>query len=195
MIEKLAESNPTESLLTFIAALVEGHDPDLSGHQQRVAIVSRKLAERAGCTADEIVCACIGAQVHDLGKLSISNQVLNKPGRLTRAEFTLVQQHAAIGYEQIRVLDLDPRIGEIVYSHHENFDGTGYPCRLAGTAIPLLARIARITDTFDAVTMDRPYHKGVSDEEALEILSRSARCYDPDLMSEFPAVVAETRAA
>lgn len=178
-----------EGTLQFISALVDGRDPELNGHQQRVARYTTSLAERVGCGADEIELATIGAQIHDIGKLSISEHVLNKPGRLTGAEFMLVKQHAEIGFTQIQLLGLDPRIDEIVRHHHENFDGSGYPAGLKGTAIPLLARIARIVDTFDALVMDRPYHKGVSDEEALAIIDRSAHCYDPDLLPEFRAAI------
>lgn len=91
-------------------------------------------------------------------------------------------------------LDLDLRISEIVHFHHENFDGSGYPTGLAGTAIPRLARMARICDSYDALTMDRPYHQGTSREEALRILQRDSRFYDPVLLKEFCAMVSGNHA-
>ena len=88
---------------------------------------------------------------------------------------------------------MDPRIGEIVRFHHENYDGSGYPHGLAGDAIPLLARMTRIWDSFDAITMHRPYHQGVSSDQALRILERDAHCYDPDLLKQFCIMVRGNR--
>lgn len=175
--------------LDFVAALVDGRDPDLGSHQDRTGRLAIRFAERLGCSVEEVEVAAIGAHIHDIGKLAISDQILNKPGRLTASEYSLVKQHAEIGFGQVAHLKLDPRVNEIVRYHHENFDGTGYPAGLKGTRIPLLARVLRLIDTFDALTMDRPYHQGILGARALEIIERDARFYDPDMLPEFRTVV------
>jgi putative nucleotidyltransferase with HDIG domain len=178
-----------ERISKFVAGIVEGRDPDLGGHHKRLGENALAFAKHIGCSAEEMEVLSVGARIHDLGKLSISEHILNKPARLTAAEFSLVKQHTQIGFQLLDPLGLDPRISEIVHYHHENFDGSGYPTGLAGAAIPLLARMTRIWDSYDALTMDRPYHQGVSSEEALQLLQRDSHFYDPDLLKEFCAMV------
>lgn len=146
---------------------------------------AERFARHLGCTSAEVKLLCLGAQIHDLGKLSISDHILNKPARLTAAEFSLVKQHADIGADLVAPLDLDPRVNDLVRFHHENYDGTGYPRGLKGDGIPFFARLARILDSFDAMTMTRPYHQSVSPDEALRRMERDSHCYDPDLLHQF----------
>lgn len=173
----------------FVMGVVEGRDPVLGEHHQRTGLDAAKFAKRIGCSAEEIEVFSVGMQMHDLGKMSISEYILNKPARLTLTEFSLVKQHTEIGFQLLAPLHLDPRISETVRFHHENLDGSGYPMGLAGEAIPLFARMGRILDSFDAITANRPYHKGVSNDEALELLQRDSRFYDPDLLKEFYKMV------
>jgi HD-GYP domain-containing protein (c-di-GMP phosphodiesterase class II) len=147
------------------------------------------LATRISCTTDEIEVLSIGSRLHDLGKVSLSEHILNRPARLTAAEFSLVKQHSEFGGQLLSPLGPDPRISEIAVFHHENADGTGYPKGLSKSDIPFLARIIRIADTFDALTVDRPYHQGVSLEKALRILQDDARLYDPELLTAFCKVM------
>ena len=182
-----------EKITKFIGGLVEGRDPDLGGHHSRIGQSASAFAKHISCTPEETMLISLGAKIHDLGKLSISDHILNKPARLTAAEFTLVKQHPEVGHELMVPLNLDPRISEIVLYHHENFDGSGYPKGLTGSSIPLLARMARILDSYDALTMDRPYHKGVSSEEALNILQQDISLYDPELFKEFCVMVGSNK--
>jgi putative two-component system response regulator len=117
--------------------------------------------------------------------MSINEHTLYKPGRLTDSEFGLVKQHTVIGGHLLEPLGLDSRIQEVVMFHHENFDGSGYPYNLKGEDIPFLARIMRITDSYDALMADRPYHMGVSSKQALDILSKDSHFYDPYLLKTF----------
>ncbi|WP_317930213.1 HD-GYP domain-containing protein [Halioxenophilus sp. WMMB6] len=174
-----------ENISKFISGIVEGRDPDLNGHHQRLADKIVHFADHVGCSAEERHLLGIGASIHDVGKLSINEHILNKPTRLTASEMALVRQHPEIGYQLLSPLGLDPRITDVVRYHHENFDGTGYPGGLEGKSIPFLARIVRLWDTFDALTMNRPYHKGVPIEEALEVMAGSERHYDPELLRAF----------
>jgi HD-GYP domain-containing protein (c-di-GMP phosphodiesterase class II) len=177
--------SPLDKLSAFVGKIVEGRDPDLGGHLSRVGKCVIPFGQVMGCSSAEIEVLALGARIHDLGKLSISESILNKPARLTEAEFSLIRQHPAIGKELLVPLGLDSRVSEIVHCHHENYDGSGYPQGLAGEAIPFLARIVRVWDSYDALTMDRPYHEGVSSNGALNILQRDERFYDSSILKTF----------
>ena len=174
-----------EKISNFIVGIVEGRDPDLAGHSRRIGDTTTRFGQHLGLSKEEETLLSIAGRIHDIGKLAISDHILNKPVKLTAAEFTLVKQHTVIGARLVAPLDIDPRISEIILYHHENFDGTGYPKNSSGTDIPFLARITRICDSFDALTMDRPYHQGVSSSKALEILNREAQVFDPEYLREF----------
>lgn len=182
-----------EKLAQFIAGIVEGRDPDLGAHQQRLGQRGMAYARFIGCASRDAELLSIGARIHDLGKLSISEHILNKPARLTALEFSLVKQHTEIGHRLLAPLGMDPRIAEIVRSHHENFDGSGYPDGLVGTAIPRFARMVRILDSHDALTNDRPYHQGVSCAEARRLMQAEAHSYDPALLDAFCAMLGGDR--
>lgn len=177
----------------FVAGIVEGRDPDLGGHLQRLGKGSLKFGQHVGCSTEENQLLAVGAHIHDIGKLSISENILNKPARLTAAEFSLVKQHTGLGRQLLAPLGLDSRILDIVECHHENYDGSGYPHGLSGEAIPYLARMVRIWDSCDALTMNRPYHQGVPLEDALRIMENDAHFYDPYLLKSFCAMVGGSR--
>jgi HD-GYP domain-containing protein (c-di-GMP phosphodiesterase class II) len=182
-----------EKIAAFIMRLVEGRFPDLGAHHQRLRVIAVSFGRHLGLASGEVKILSVGAHIHDIGKLSISEHILNKPARLTATELLLVRQHPEIGVQLLKPLGLDERISEIVYCHHENFDGSGYPQGLAGEAIPLLARMVRILDSFDALTTDRPYHKGVANGEALRALQEDAHCYDPALLGYFIEMISNDR--
>ena len=179
------EDSYLERISGFVAGIVDGRDPDLGGHHERLGQMAASFAQHAGCSSEEAGLFSIGASIHDLGKLSISEHILNKPARLTASEFSLVKQHAEIGSQLVAPLGLDSRIAGILRHHHENYDGSGYPDGLSGEAIPLLARIVRIWDSYDALITDRPYHQGISGREALRVLQKDAHFYDPSLLESF----------
>jgi HD-GYP domain-containing protein (c-di-GMP phosphodiesterase class II) len=174
-----------ERISKFLAGIVEARDPELGGHHERLGESAVQFARHIGSSAEEAELLFIGARIHDIGKLSISEHILNKPTRLTAAEFAFVKQHAEIGTQLLAPLGLDSRIADIVYYHHENYDGSGYPRGLAGEGIPLFARMVRIWDSFDALVTDRPYHQGVSGDAALRTMQCESHCYDPNLLNAF----------
>lgn len=176
----------------FVSGIVDARDPDLAGHHSRMSETAAGFAGYLGMSMEDAELLSIGARIHDLGKLSISDHILNKPARLTAAEFSLVKQHTVIGSQLLAPLDLDSRISDIVRFHHENYDGSGYPAGRFGESIPMFARMVRILDSFDALTTDRPYHRGVSDKEAVSILKRDSFLYDPELLKQFTEMITHT---
>ncbi len=173
------------SIKEFITGIIEERYPDLGGHQNRVSENAALFARSIGLSQQNSDFLVIGAGIHDVGKISISDYILNKPAQLSRNEFSLVKQHSEYGYKLLAPLKLDSSIAEITLYHHENFDGGGYPEGLSGEDIPFLARIMRILDSYDALTMNRPYHKGVSSEEALKVMKQESHFYDPCLLEPF----------
>jgi len=144
------------------------------------------------------------ALLHDMGKLAVPEYILNKPGRLTEAEFEKMKLHASVGADILSAIDFPYPVVPIVRHHHESWNGTGYPDGLRGTEIPIGARILSVVDCFDALTSDRPYRRQLSDEDALQILNeRKGTMYDPWVVETFERVhttldcgaVAETSAA
>src|SRR5262249_44562613 len=131
------------------------------------------------------------ALLHDMGKLAVPEYILNKPGKLTEAEFDKMKLHASVGADILSAIDFPYPVVPIVRHHHENWDGTGYPSGLKGTDIPIGARILSVVDCFDALTSDRPYRRRMSDNEALAILhDRRGQMYDPMIVDAFSQVQA-----
>ncbi len=173
------------SIKEFISGIIEERYPDLGGHQTRVTDNAALFAKNIGLSQQDSEFLMFGTGIHDIGKISISDYILNKPAQLSRNEFSLVKQHTEYGYKLLTPLKLDSQVTEIVLYHHENYDGSGYPEGLTGDDIPFLARATRILDTYDALTMNRPYHKGVTNKEAIEIMEHDQQFYDPYLLESF----------
>ena len=174
-----------EQISRFVAGIIESRDPGLGEHHHRLGESAVEFARHAGCSSEEAAMRAMSARLHDIGKLAISDHILNKPGRLTATEFSLVRQHAEIGQQLLSPLGLDAGISDAVYCHHENYDGSGYPEGLAGEAIPLAARIVRILDSYDAMTETRSYRQGISHADALRRLQANSQHYDPRLLDIF----------
>jgi putative nucleotidyltransferase with HDIG domain len=175
-----------------MVGMVELKDAYTAGHTTRVTRYSLMLAEKLKLGEDQLKLLKRGAPLHDIGKIGIPDAILGKPGRLTAAEFAVMQTHTTLGAEKLAVIpELHPII-PIVRSHHERWDGTGYPDRLAKTDIPLLARIVAVADAFDAMTTPRPYYKdrrGKTPEYAFgEVEKQAGRHFDPDCAAAFVAI-------
>jgi putative nucleotidyltransferase with HDIG domain len=174
-----------------LAAAIDAKDPYTRGHSERVSAYSLAIAKHLGLGQDQVFRVRIAAILHDVGKLGIRDGILNKPGGLTDEEFTIMRRHAEIGAQimaPIRTLrDIIPGIR----NHHEAWDGSGYPDRLKEQAIPLVARIIGVADTFDAMTTTRPYQKAMSlDYVIAKMRSMSGARFDPDVVEAFLAAVA-----
>ena len=164
-----------------LAAAIDAKDQVTHGHIKRVQNYARELAVAIGIKNDVQLKAIQAAAVlHDTGKIAIPEAILNKPGPLTKDEFEVMKQHAAMGADIISSVNFPYPVEPIVRYHHENWDGTGYPDGLMGTDIPIGARILSVVDCFDALTSDRPYRRSLSEGEAIEILlRRRGNMYDP----------------
>jgi HD-GYP domain-containing protein (c-di-GMP phosphodiesterase class II) len=174
-----------DARLRGLVTALEARVPGAASHAERVAAQSRLLARRLGLTgaaARQIECA---ARVHDVGKIIVSPEILEKPGRLAPYELAEVQRHAIFGARLVDSLD-DPDLTAIVRHHHERLDGSGYPDGLRGAAIPLGARIVAVADTFDALTSPRPYRDTFTPGAAFEVLEAEAGdTLDPEVVAAF----------
>ncbi|HEV2148586.1 MAG TPA: HD domain-containing phosphohydrolase [Longimicrobiaceae bacterium] len=173
------------SLVRSWGESIEAKDRYTSGHCQRVADYACRIAQEAGIPEHEITWFRMGAFLHDVGKTEVPEEILNKPGRLTDEERLTMERHTVIGDEMLAPVEFPWDIRPIVRSHHERWDGTGYPDRLAGEAIPFTARILRIADIFDALTTTRSYREPLTPERAYEIMVEDFGSFDPDLFEIF----------
>jgi putative two-component system response regulator len=156
----------TEDVIFALARTVEARDAYTDQHLWRLAEYSRAMCKALGGSPTEARYAWYGGLLHDIGKVAIDPVLLRKPGALTREEFEEVKRHAEIGATIVSSMRFAPIVAPIVRSHHERWDGGGYPDGLAGEDIPLAARVVSVADAFDAMTTDRPYRKGLDRDEA-----------------------------
>lgn len=189
---KIQEAFPT---LQSLVALINARDRYTFGHSERVLSCALALAEKLGLPEAEKEVLRYGAYLHDLGKIEIEPAILNKPTRLTNEEWATMKNHTVWGSEMLKSLPAFREILPLLRSHHENYDGSGYPDHLKGEEIPLLARILRLADSLDAMTTDRPYRKALSFSEAYrEIENHAGSLYDPRLVPLFLEVIKEAAA-
>lgn len=178
--------------LSTIQALnktIEAKDPYTSGHASRVEKYAVQLAEAYGLSFEKIQDIKTAAILHDIGKIGVNDNILNKATKLTQLEFQEIMKHPSIGAEIISKVDFLKNIPSIVRYHHERYDGHGYPEGLTGNNIPIEACILAIADSFDAMTSDRPYRKALREEEALEeIKVNSGTQFHPILAQKFLAM-------
>jgi putative nucleotidyltransferase with HDIG domain len=173
------------SLVRFWGESIEAKDRYTMGHCARVADYACRIARQAGLTEREMVWFRMGAFLHDVGKTEVPEEILNKPGRLTDEERALMERHTVIGDEMLAPVEFPWDIRPMVRSHHERWDGNGYPDRLAAENIPRAARILRIADVFDALTTARSYRRPLSPDEALGIMVEDQGSFDPELFVLF----------
>jgi putative nucleotidyltransferase with HDIG domain len=156
-----------------LAQALDARDAYTAGHSRRVSEYSCAIAKALKISGQELETIRTGALLHDLGKIGISDLVLQKPGRLTPEENALIQQHPVIGKRILENVQGLESYLDIVELHHENLDGSGYPHGLKGEETPLDARIVKVADAYDAITSDRPYRRGKSHAEAIAILRKA----------------------
>jgi putative nucleotidyltransferase with HDIG domain len=173
-----------------LAMAIDAKDQITHGHIRRVQLYAVGLAKSMGVTEEAQIRAIeAAALLHDMGKLAVPEYILNKPGPLTPAEFEKMKLHASVGADILSAIGFPYPVVPIVRHHHESWDGNGYPDRLAGSDIPMGARILSVVDCFDALTSDRPYRPRLSDRDAIKILhDRRGTMYDPLVVDTFVRV-------
>lgn len=186
--ERLAEANL--SFATALVATLDARDRYTAGHSAAVAIYARDIARRMGCTPEDQELAHLCGLVHDVGKIGLPAGLLEKPGALTLDERRQMERHSEIGERILRNVSDYAEIAEIVRHHHERVDGNGYPDKLCGQEIPLLARIIAVADAYNAMTSDRPYRDAMPSRVARLRLAQAVETqFDTSVVAAFEAVL------
>jgi len=171
-----------KSALDYLEQL-KNHHYETFLHSHRVAGLSLAISKQLGCTQKEQEEIYYGGILHDIGKLKVPKDILNKPGKLTLEEWKWIQQHPVLGYQMLQGLSINPNIREIVLIHHERLNGRGYPFGLKNDQISLGALIVAVSDSFDAMTNNRPYHRLKTVQEAIVELEREKNSlYSPQVV-------------
>lgn len=197
LCEQLQQSNQNlnqayEAILDGWSRALELRDHETQGHTDRVAELAVQLGRRLGMDNEQLENVRRGAQLHDIGKMGIPDQILFKPGPLTEEEWAVMRRHPVYAYEMLRPFPQFRDIVDIPYCHHEKWDGTGYPRGLKGKEIPLAARVFAVVDVWDALNSDRPYRPAWPRHQVLEyIYNESGRHFDPEVAAEFLNLVTE----
>jgi PAS domain S-box-containing protein len=192
-----ALQNAHENLQDAYERTIEGwvraldlRDRETEGHTQRVSEITLKVARKLGFSEDELAHIRRGALLHDMGKMAIPDEILQKPGPLNELEWEKMRQHPVYAYDMLSpIAYLHPAL-EIPYSHHERWDGSGYPRGLKGKEIPLVARLFAFVDVWDALSSDRPYRKRLPRHEVINyIKENSGKLFDPELTGVFLSII------
>jgi putative nucleotidyltransferase with HDIG domain len=180
-------------MLSLVRAL-ELKDSYTKGHSERVAGYAMSIARKLELPGEVVKAIQYGSWLHDCGKIGVSENILNYEGPLDDAEVHIVRNHPLWGADVARQARLADTIVNIILSHHERFDGKGYPAGLKNGEIPLEARIAAVADIYDALTTERPYRKAYDKDKALEMLiSMKGNVLDPELVDIFSAILAQEK--
>ena len=181
------ELERAEAVLFALARSIEGKDPYTQGHCERLAEYSARLGEYLHLPAQEIKALRQAGIVHDIGKVTVPDSILLKPGKLTRAERVIVQRHPVVGERICAPLKSFQLVLPIIRHHHEKMDGSGYPDGLNGEAIPLTARVLQVVDVYDALTTLRPYKPALSQDEAFDVMRKEVHkgWWDPKVFAAF----------
>jgi putative nucleotidyltransferase with HDIG domain len=181
-----------DDTLEALSGALDLRDNETAGHSRRVTRYCLEIAKAMGCSSEQLKTIARGAYLHDIGKIGIPDAILLKPGKLTEEERAIMETHVRIGYELVCRIALLAGSAEIVLTHHERYNGTGYPQGLLGDEIPLSARIFAVADALDAMTSDRPYRRARPSSAAREeVIRESGRQFDPKVVKGFLAIPEE----
>ena len=181
-------------MIQTLSTTIEAKDEYARGHSHRVAEYAALIAGELGWSSEEIMNLKYAAHLHDIGKIGIPDMLLNKPARLTPEEYSVIKEHTVIGAEILKNISLIPHVAEVARSHHEHYDGTGYPDGLAGENIPLSARIVAIADCYDAMNSKRIYRNALPPEKIFkEIENNRSTQFDPELTDIFLNLLCDDR--
>lgn len=176
----------TESVIFMLALAIEAKDAYTEGHLRRLSRYSEQLAIAAGLKPNQVTAIRFGGLLHDIGKIAVADAILRKPGKLSTEEYEQIKHHPEYGARIIAAMRFATEVGPVILSHHERWDGKGYPQGLKGEEIPIGARIVAIVDSYDAMRTDRPYRKALSlDETISRLRAGSGEYWDPQLLGIF----------
>lgn len=182
----------TLSVISALEATMNLRDPYTAGHQVRVTELAAAIAEKLSLEEARKEALCFASMIHDVGKIKIPSEILNKPGQLNRLEFAMIKEHPLVGRNLFTKVDLKVPISEIIYQHHERLDGSGYPLGIKGDEILLEARILAVADVVEAMSSHRPYRHSLGTAAALEEINRKRGIlYDSDVVSACTEVFGE----
>lgn len=182
------------SMMEALGRAIAKRDSDTGAHNYRVAWIAARIGEALGLAGSPMQALIAGSFLHDVGKIGIPDAILLKPGRLDDAEMETMRTHVGLGEEIVRGMGWLDGAHEVVAAHHEKWDGSGYPRRLAGDAIPLSARIFAVADVFDALSSKRPYKDPMPFEQVMSILKQDAGGhFDPGIIAVFEGMADEIR--
>lgn len=189
-VEKLRKI--AEATIHAMGRAVEVRDPYTAGHQKRVSDLAWAVAKSLGLTSDQIDGIKMAGHIHDIGKISLPQEILSKPGALTDIEFSLIKGHPEVGFNILKDVEFPWDIAQIVLQHHERLNGTGYPRGLSGEQILLEARILAVADVVEAMASHRPYRPALGLDKAVdEIHSKKGLLYDPRVVEACLSVLEE----
>ncbi len=170
--------------INSVSTTVEKRDPYTAGHQRRVAQLAVEIGRRMKLSQERLVGLYLGGLIHDIGKVHLPLEILNRPGQLSSAEFELVKEHSAVGDDIVRHVDFPWPLNEIIVQHHERLDGSGYPKGLKGDEIVEEARIMAVADVFEAIVSHRPYRPALGFDVAVETIEKEAgKTLDADVVA------------
>jgi putative nucleotidyltransferase with HDIG domain len=179
-----------EATIEAVSHTVETKDPYVAGHQKRVSQLACTIAKEMGLTAWQIDGIRVAGMLHDIGKITVPTEILSKPGKLSRIEFSMIKDHPKVAYDILKNIEFDWPIARIVVQHHERMDGSGYPYGITGKDILLEAKILAVADVVEAMSSDRPYRPALAIEEALAELARGdGTLYDSDVVRACETVI------
>ena len=192
-MEQLKHENMIiQQTMSTFSSFIDNKDPYTRGHSQRVANYTREMMKRLGGTPTEQQYAYYAGLMHDIGKITISDDILNKTTRLSTDEWEMIQKHTINGAELLKNFTILPLINDAVLYHHERFDGNGYINRLKGENIPLIARIVCIADSYDAMATNRCYRLKFSEERIINELTRCAgKQFDPEIVPVMISIISD----
>src|SRR3989339_486962 len=181
------ELDHSEDIILTLAVAIEAKDPYTKGHSERVSNLSKKLAKFIGLSEAESITIKKAATLHDIGKIGLKEDILHKKEPLHKNELELIRRHPIIGEEICKPLHSLKQILPGIRYHHERWDGKGYPDRLKGEDIPIIARIINVIDSFDVIVSERPYRRSYSTNEAINLMNteKSSGQWDPWLVERF----------
>ena len=175
--------------VTAVANAIEARDPYTRGHTGRVTALARAIARQMGWSAEQVSSLVVGGLLHDVGKIGVADAILRKPGPLSANEYAEIKTHPEVGRRMLQGISYLESAIPGVLSHHERYDGHGYPSQLSGLEIPLAGRIMAVADAFDAMTSDRPYRRAMSPQIAIAELEQGAGTqFDPEVVTAFVRV-------